>query len=100
MPHRSAETATYPDEMARFEIELPGDLLVLIENLAHEAGETREDLLRRTTEEGLAWAKDAARERIEERLGPPRPMGGESARIIREMRDNWPPLNSGGANDE
>lgn len=87
MPHRSAETATYPGEMAKFEIEIPDDLLVLIDNLARDAGVTQEELLRRVTEAGLAQARDAYRERFEELLGPPMPLGGDSAQIIREMRD-------------
>lgn len=87
MPHRSAETATYPGEMAKFEIELPDELLVLIDNLAYDAGVTQAEFLRRITEDGLAGAEAAARKRFEELLGPPLPLGGDSAQLIRESRD-------------
>jgi hypothetical protein len=86
--------------MARFEIQLPDDHLALLDNVSHDSGETPEECLSRVAREGLAVAGDALSKKIEERLGPPRPMGGESARIIREIRDNWPPLNRGGANDD
>jgi hypothetical protein len=93
MPHRSAETATYPGEMAKFEIEIPCDLLVLLDNVAEAAGETREEFLTRVAEEGLDRAGAALRERLLETLGPPKPMGGDGAQIIREMRDQrLPPV--------
>jgi hypothetical protein len=87
MLHRSAKTATYAGEMAKVEIDIPDDLLVLIDNLARDAGETREEFLRRVAEEGIATAKAAFRAEIDEMLGPPVSMGGDSAQIIREMRD-------------
>jgi hypothetical protein len=86
--------------MARFEIQIPDDHLALLENVAHYARETPEECLSRVAKEGLDAAGDALSKEIEERLGPPRPMGGDSAQIIREMRDNWPPLNRGRARDE
>lgn len=100
MPHRSAETATYPGEMAKFEIELPDDLSVVIDNLARDAGETREQFLRRITEEGLASAKATYREKFEGLLGPPVPLGGNAAELIREMRDNHPRIRRGNVDDE
>ncbi len=99
MPHRSAETATYPGEMAKFEIQIPDDYLPLLENVAHYARETPEECLNRVTKEGLDAAGDALSEEIKERL-PSIPMGGEGAQIIREMRDNWPPLDRGRGHEE
>lgn len=87
MPHRSAETATYPGEMAKFEIEIPDRRLALLDNVSEDAGETREELLSRIAEEGLVRAGDALRDKFLEMLGPSVPMGGDGAQIIREMRD-------------
>jgi predicted DNA-binding protein len=87
MLHRSAETASYAGEMAKVEINLPDDLLRRVDNAAEDAGETREAFLRRIAEEGVVKSEAAFRRRIEEMLGPPVPMGGDSAQIIREMRD-------------
>ena len=87
MPHRPGETATYPGEMAKVEIEIPDDLLVLLDNVAEDAGVSREEFLSRVAREGTVSAGDALREKFEELLGPPLPLGGNSAQIIREMRD-------------
>jgi hypothetical protein len=35
------------------------------------------------------------RKELEQMVGPPQPMGGNAAEIIREMRDNWPPTRRG-----
>jgi hypothetical protein len=86
--------------MARFEIELPDRRLALLDNVAHDAGESREEFLARIAEEGLVRAGDVLRVKFLQQLGPPMSLGGESAQIIREIRDNWPPLNRGGADDE
>ncbi|HKZ12856.1 MAG TPA: hypothetical protein VJL81_03315 [Solirubrobacterales bacterium] len=77
--------------MAKFEIEIPDDLLVLLDNVSRDAGENREEFLSRVAEEGLITAGDALTKKFLERLGPPRPMGGDSAQIIREMRDQRVP---------
>ncbi len=87
MLHRSAETASYAGEMAKVEVNLSDDLLRRVDNAAEDAGETREEFLRRVAEEEVSRSEAAFRRRIEEMLGPPVPMGGDSARIIREMRD-------------
>lgn len=87
MPHRSAETATYPGEMAKFEIQIPDRRLALLDNVSEDAGETREEFLSRIAEEGLVRAGDALRVRFLQQLGPPMSLGGENAQIIREMRD-------------
>jgi hypothetical protein len=53
MPHRSAETATYPGEMAKFELELPDDLLEFVDGYAHNAEESRDEFLRRIIAEEI-----------------------------------------------
>jgi hypothetical protein len=40
------------------------------------------------------------RKELEQMVGPPQPMGGNAAEIIREMRDNWPPIRRGNVDDE
>jgi hypothetical protein len=87
MLHRSAETASYAGEMAKVEIDFPDDLLLRVDDAAEDAGETREEFLRRIAGEEVAKSEAAFRQRIEEMLGPPVPMGGDGAQIIREMRD-------------
>jgi hypothetical protein len=87
MPHRSAETATYPGEMARFEIQIPDHRLELLDNVCEGTGETREALLSRVAEEGLVRAGDVLRVKFLQQLGPPMSLGGKNAQIIREMRD-------------
>src|SRR5204862_7745352 len=47
MPHRSAETATYPGEMAKVEIDMSEDLLAHVDACASRAGETRDEFMRR-----------------------------------------------------
>jgi hypothetical protein len=99
MPHRSAETATYSGEMAKFEIQIPDRWLALLDNVCEDAGETREEFLSRIAEEGLVRAGDVLRVKFLQQLGPPMSLGGESAQMIREIRDNWPPLDRGRADD-
>jgi hypothetical protein len=58
-----------------------------IDRAAEDAGETREEFLRRITEEAMTRWEAAFRQEIEDMLGPSIPMGGNAAEIIREMRD-------------
>jgi hypothetical protein len=100
MLHRSAETATYPGDMARVEINLPDDLLRRIDLAAERAGLARDELIRRTAEEDVVRREAASRKEIEDLLGPPIPMGGNAAEVIREMRDNHPLVRRGNVDDE
>lgn len=68
MLHRSAETTTYPRDM-RIEIEIPDVLLGRIDNVAEDAGETREETLRRLVEKGVADYEADFRKRFEDMLG-------------------------------
>ena len=95
MLHRSAETATYPGEMAKVEIDLSEDLLGQIDEAANRAGESRDEFLRRSVEEAAARSRAALRQEIEDLIGPAKPRGGNAAEIIREMRDNHPPMRRG-----
>jgi hypothetical protein len=86
MLNRSAKTATYGEDVAKIEINLPDDLLERIERAAEEEGVSRDELLLRFVEEGATRSKAAFRKKIEDMLGPPIPLG-DSAQLIREMRD-------------
>jgi hypothetical protein len=91
MLNRSAKTATYREDVAKIALTLPDELLERIEIAAQEAGETREAFLRRIADEKLKGMEDAHRKMVEAKLGPPVPMGGDSAQLIREMRDGRVP---------
>ena len=100
MLHRSAETASYAGEMAKVEINLPDDLLREIDRVADRVGETRDEFLQRIAEREVDRIDWQLRKELEEMVGPPRPMGGNAAQIIREMRDNHPPIRRGNTDDE
>ena len=86
MLNRSAKTATYGEAVAKIEITLPDDLLERIDRAAEEEGMSRDELLLRFIEEGATRSEAAFRKKIEDMLGPPIPLG-DSAQLIREMRD-------------
>jgi hypothetical protein len=86
MLNRSANTATYGEAMAKVEINLPDELLERIDRAAEEEEVSRDELLLRFIEEGATRSKAAFRKKIEDMLGPPIPLG-DSAQLIREMRD-------------
>ena len=86
MLNRSANTATYGEDVAKVETNLPDDLLERVERVAEEEGVSRDELLLRYIDEGATRSKAAFRKKIEDMLGPPIPLG-DSAQLIREMRD-------------
>jgi hypothetical protein len=100
MPHRSAETATYPGEMAKVVLRLPDDLLRQIDEAADRAGETRHEFLNRSVEEGLRRNQLAFRNELEEMMGPPIHRGGGSAEWLRWDRDHRDDRKFGPARDD
>jgi hypothetical protein len=100
MLHRSAEPQPYAESVARIEINLPDDLLDRIDVAAERAGLARDELIRRSAEQDVTRREAESRREIEEMLGPPVPMGGNAAEIIREMRDNHPPVRRGNVDEE
>jgi len=90
MLNRSAETATYPGEMAKVEISIPEDLLWQIDDFAARADETREGFVRRIVEEEVDRCHARLRKELEELLDShPLDLGGKTAaELIREGRDN------------
>lgn len=100
MPHRSAETATYPGEMAKLELEVPDDLLRQIDRVAGRRGESRDEFLRRVAEAEVDRSNSQWIKEIEQMMGPPIHGGGESARWIREDRDHRDDKRMPGTRDE
>jgi hypothetical protein len=90
MLNRSAKTATYGEDVAEIEINLPDDLLERVERAAEEEGVSRDDLLLRFIEEGATRNEEAFRKMTEDMLGPSIPMG-DTTQLIREMRDGRVP---------
>jgi predicted transcriptional regulator len=90
MLNRSANTATYPADMARIEIDLPDDLLEKIDEVAHRAGETRDEFILRVIEAEVEESNARLRVRLEAWLDDhPLDLGGKTAaELIREGRDN------------
>lgn len=88
MPHRSAETATYPGEMAKVELNLPDDLLRQIDEAAGRAGETRDQFLGRSVEKEVRRNQAEFRKELEEMLPNPIHGGGGSAEWLRWDRDH------------
>jgi hypothetical protein len=86
MLNRSANAATYGEDVAKIEITLPDDLLERIDRAAEEEGVPREELVLRFIEDGATRSAAAFRKKIEDMLGPPIPLG-DSTQLIREMRD-------------
>lgn len=95
MLNRSAEPEAYAEDVDKIEIDLPDDLLRQIDEAADRAGLSREKFVLCGIEAELARNRAEFKEKFEEMLGPPISLGGDSAEIIREIRDNWPPLDRG-----
>lgn len=86
MLHRSAETATYPGDMAKVEINLSDALLRQIDEAADRVGESRDEFLRRSVEEEVRRNQAQFRKQLEEMMGPPRHGGGEWGEWMRQDR--------------
>lgn len=69
-------------------ISLPDDLLSRIDALARSSQETRSGFLRRLAERELATENGHRRRKLEDLLGPPVPLGGNAAQLIREDRES------------
>jgi hypothetical protein len=100
MLNRSANTATYAEDVAKIEISFPDDFLPQIDDAAARVGESRDDFLRRSVEDEVARNQTRLRKELEELIGPARPRGGNAAEIIREMRDKHPPIRRGNVDAE
>ncbi len=90
MPHRSAETATYPGEMAKFEFDIPEDLVDEIDRVAARTDETRNQFILRIAAEEIDRSHAKMRVAFEELWEKhPLDLGGRTAEeLIREDRDH------------
>lgn len=78
----------YTHPVAKVMISMPDDLLERLDAQARANRETRSGFLRRLAERELDAGLARKREEIEDLLGPPLHMGGDSARLIREDRES------------
>ncbi|HEX4730131.1 MAG TPA: hypothetical protein VH299_02625 [Solirubrobacterales bacterium] len=74
--------------MAKVEISFPDDFLRRVERAADQAGETRDEFLRRAAERELEEDKARRHKQFEEMMPPPIHGGGGSAEWIRWDRDH------------
>jgi HicB_like antitoxin of bacterial toxin-antitoxin system len=88
MPTLAAGNTVYTAPMAKVMISIPDDLLERIDARASATRETRSGLLRRLAERELVEGNDNRRRELEDLLGPPVPMGGDAAKLIREDRES------------
>lgn len=91
MPHWSAETATYPGEMAKVEIDMSEDLLAHVDDYASRAGETRDEFLGRIVTEEIDRCHARLRKELQDlraQMGPLDLGGKSAAELIREGRDS------------
>lgn len=78
----------YTHHVAKVMISMPDDLLDRLDAQARANRETRSGFLRRLAERELEFDEARRRREIEDLLGPPLRMGGDSARLIREDRES------------
>jgi hypothetical protein len=78
----------YTHPVAKVMISMPDDLLDRLDAQARANRETRSGYLRRLAERDLKFDEARRRKEIEDLLGPPLRMGGDSARLIREDRES------------
>ena len=78
----------YTHPVAKVMISMPDDLLDRLDAQARANRETRSGFLRRLAERELELDEASRRKEIEDLLGPPLRMGGDSARLIREDRES------------
>ena len=88
MPTLTSGNTVYTHPVAKVMISIPDKLLERIDAHARASRETRSGFLRRVAERELLEGERLQRRQLEELLGPPVPMGGEAARLIREDRDS------------
>jgi hypothetical protein len=78
----------YTHPVAKVMISMPDDLLDRLDAQARANRETRSGFLRRLAERELLSGEAKRRKEIEDLLGPPVPMGGDAAKLIREDRES------------
>ncbi len=74
--------------MAKVMVSIPDDLLARIDAQVEAEHATRSGFLQRIAEHELAARGQQQQRRIEELLGEPVRLGGDSAKLIREDRES------------
>jgi metal-responsive CopG/Arc/MetJ family transcriptional regulator len=87
MLNRSANTATYGEDVAKIEITLPDQLLQEIDEYVKRSGETREGFLRRLVLTEIAIEGAIQREEWDKVIGRSLPADVDYVQMIREDRD-------------
>lgn len=88
MPVSTSGNTVYTQPVAKVMISIPDDLLERIDVRAKANRESRSGLLRRLAERELSERDGDRRRELEALLGPPVPLGGDAATLIREDRDS------------
>lgn len=88
MPTLTAGNTLYTHPMAKVMISIPDDLLERVDAHARSSRETRSGFLQRIAEREVSSADAGRRRELEDLLGPPLSLGGDSARMIREDRES------------
>lgn len=78
----------YTHPVAKVMISIPDNLLDRLDAQARASRETRSGYLRHLVERDLDAGRRERRREFENLLGPPVPLGGDAARLIREDRDS------------
>jgi metal-responsive CopG/Arc/MetJ family transcriptional regulator len=87
MLNRSANTATYDQDVAKIEINLPDELLQQIDEYVKRSGETREGFLRRLVLTEIAIEGAIQREEWDKVIGRSLPADVDYVQMIREDRE-------------
>lgn len=88
MPVLTAGNTVYTRPVAKVMISIPDEILERIDAHVRDSRETRSGFLRRLAEREIDAGNANRRRELEELLGPPVPMGGNAARLIREDRES------------
>ncbi len=74
--------------MAKVMISMPDELLARIDEQVSAEHATRSEFLRRLAERELTQASRRRRQHVEELLGEPVRLGGDSTKLLREDRES------------
>jgi hypothetical protein len=88
MHSQAVSNTVYTHPVAKVMISIPDSLLERVDAHATASGETRSGFLQRIAEAELAGAATARRRELEDMLGAPVALGGDSIQAIREARDS------------
>jgi hypothetical protein len=88
MTTKALSNTVYTHPVTKVMISIPDDLLERLDAHAQANRETRSGYLRRLVERELDVAQADRRKELEDLLGPPKHLGGNWAKRIREDRES------------